>query len=161
MSTQPFLIPNAMWVQVKDGNPIGRAIFGRHYTYRRTRDQMSLFPARNRNYSLFCGPGQKMVLLTPDNLNLFVWRKFKDDCIPKQDGINCAVFRREGGSVRGSDLIRAADDFAWARWPGERLYTYVDASRVKSSNPGWVFIAAGWRVCGRTKGGLRILECLP
>lgn len=121
---------------------------------------MSFFPARNRNYSLFCGPGQKMVLLTPCERALFVWRKFKDDCIPKQIGVNCAVFRNEGAG-QSSDLIVSADQLAWDRWPGERLYTYVDAKSVKSRNPGYCFIAAGWTPCGYTKGGLRILEILP
>lgn len=150
MSTQPFLIANAPWVQVRDGNVTAMNIFLRHYTAR-----------KHRKTYQFVGPGEKMVLLTPDARALFVWRKFIDDCIPKQEGVNCAVFRREGGDVRASDLIRSADDFAWARWPRERHYTYVNKRLVKGTNPGWCFIAAGWRVCGETKSGLRILECLP
>jgi hypothetical protein len=63
--------------------------------------------------------------------------------------------------MRASDMVRAACDFAWARWPGERLYTYVDPRKVTGPNPGYCFIAAGWRACGRTMGGLRILEMLP
>jgi hypothetical protein len=92
--------------------------------------------------------------------HLFVWRKFIDDAVPKQEGVNCAVFRNEGAGL-SSRLIMAADDLAWYRWPGERLYTYVDPKRTRHKrDPGRCFIRAGWRPCGWTKGGLRILECL-
>jgi hypothetical protein len=146
------------WQIVKDGNPTARAIFGRHYTYNKRRDQIDMWnAARNRNWSLFAGPGQKTVLLA-DGPALFVWRKFIDDCIPQQDGVNCAVFRREGGE-RASDLIRAADEIAWQRWPGERLYTYIDRDKTRPKrDPGYCFLAAGWHPCGETKGGLCILE---
>lgn len=147
MSEQPYLIASAPWVQTRDGDPTAMSIFLRHYTAR-----------QHRKLYQFVGPGEKMVLLTPDARALFVWRKFIDDS--GQTGVNCAVFRNECES-RSSGLIRSATDFAWARWPGERLYTYVDSRRVRSSNPGWCFIAAGWRVCGKTKGGLRILEIFP
>src|SRR5882724_7101063 len=59
-----------------------------------------------------------MVLVTPDALALFVWRKFIS--MGQQKGVNCAVFRNEG-EQRSSDLIRAAEVFAWERWPSERL----------------------------------------
>jgi hypothetical protein len=89
-----------------------------------------------------------MVLLTPCARALFVWRKFisKD----QQDGVNCAIFRNEGAG-RSSDLIRAAMVLGWQRWPDERFYTYVNPRRVRSTNPGCCFKAAGWRVCGKTK----------
>jgi hypothetical protein len=99
-----------------------------------------------------------MMLLTPDALAMFAWRKFIDHCIPKQDGVNCAVFRNEGAGL-SSDLIRAAEVIAWERWPGERLYTYVDPKRTRHKrDPGRCFLKAGWRHAGWTKGGLRILE---
>ena len=51
---------------------------------------------------------------------------------------------------------------AWYRWPGERLYTYVNPKRIKSDNPGYCFKIAGWKVCGVTKvNKLVILELLP
>ena len=49
-----------------------------------------------------------------------------------ETGVNCAVFRNEG-PVRSSELIMAADAVAWLRWPGERLYTYVDCRRCDAS----------------------------
>jgi hypothetical protein len=99
-----------------------------------------------------------MVLLTTDGRALFVWRKFRSD--DGQEGINCAIFRNEGPKL-SSGLILEAEPLAWRRWPGERLYTYVNPKKVKSTNPGYCFLMAGWRKCGKTKGGLIILEKLP
>ena len=150
-----------IWRQTKDADPVGLELFRRHYSYRKRRDQLSLFPSRNRNLKHFVGPGQKMVLITPDDRALFVWRKFIS--ANHQKGVNCAVFRNEA-SIFGcaSDLIRAASAAAWERWPGERLYTYVDPRLVKSRNPGYCFLMAGWRKCGITKSKkLLILECFP
>jgi hypothetical protein len=96
-----------------------------------------------------------MVLLTDKEDALFVWRKFIDDS--GQKGINCAVFRNES-DVLSSLLIKEAMEHAWRRWPEERLYTYVNMRKIKSSNPGYCFKMAGWRACGMSKGGLIILE---
>ncbi len=153
MSVQPFLIAEDTWVQVRDANPTALDIFHRHYSYAPYRD------GRTANQYHFVGPGEKMVLLTPDARALFVWRKFKS--LDHQEGVNCAVFRNEGQD-RSSDLIRAAMEIAWTRWPGERLYTYVNPRKIRSSNPGYCFIMAGWNPCGVTKWNkLRILEVLP
>jgi hypothetical protein len=89
LAEQPFLIGGATWIEVRDGNPTGLAIFDRHYSSQR---------AHCRKVDQFVGPGGKMVLLTPDARALFVWRKFKSD--NGQRGINCAVFRNEGGVRR-------------------------------------------------------------
>lgn len=96
----------------------------------------------------------------PENADaMFVWRKFIDDTIPKQEGVNCAVFRNEAPSrFLSSELVRQADAVADFCWPGERHYTYVNLKAVRSRNPGFCFVAAGWRRCGTTRGGLLIFE---
>jgi hypothetical protein len=109
---------DTVWIPVKDGNPTGMDIFSGHYTARKTRKQFQCI-----------GPGEKMMLVTPDALAVFAWRKFIDHCVPKQEGVNCAIFRNEG-PVLSSGLIRDAELYAWERWPGERLYTYVDPKRT-------------------------------
>ncbi len=138
MREQPFLFGDSPWLQVWDGNATAAAIYDRHYSRNRA----------SRGDPRFAGPGEKIVLLTPDARALFVWRKFisKD----QQDGVNCAIFRNEGLG-RSSDLIRQAMAIAWQRWPGARLYTYVNPRRVRSTNPGCCFKKAGWRRCGVTK----------
>lgn len=136
------------WLVVKDGDARARSIFDRHYsryTY-----------ADGRKPKLFVGPGEKMVLLTPTCDALFVWRKFVS-LDKRQTGVNCAVFRNEG-TKKSSCLIKSACDVAWSRWPGERLYTYVNQNKIKSNNPGFCFLMAGWVKCGYSQNGLLILE---
>lgn len=139
------------WCFVSDGDLRARALFRRHYTYRRYRD--------GRDPKLFAGPGEKMVLMTTGCDALFVWRKFRS--ADGQRGINCSIFRNES-PILSSVLIKEAMRLAWERWPGERLYTYVNPHKVKSPNPGYCFKVAGWRVCGITRAKkLLILEALP
>lgn len=148
---QPFLeFSDAPWIHIKDGDPTAMAIFKRHYTAR-----------KRRKIEQFVGPGEKMVLLTPDARALFVWRKFISDA--GETGVNCAVFRNEESTAgRSSYLILAAKAHAWERWPGERLYTYVDARKIRHKrDPGRCFIRAGFRFCGNTKDGKLIFESLP
>lgn len=141
MAAQLFLpLSDAAWIEVRDGDNTARELFHRHYSYKPYRD--------GRDPALFVGPGEKLVLLTPDAMALFVWRKFISG--DGQQGINCAVFRNEGGRL-ASELIEEADRIAWERWPGERHYTYVNPRKVRSANPGYCFLKAGWRKCGVTK----------
>jgi hypothetical protein len=138
------------WIEVKDGNPTARDIFNGHYSRRRYAD--------GRNPKLFVGPGEKMVLVTPKADALFVWRKFIS--LDNQEGVNCAVFRNESAQL-SSFLILEAEKLAWQRWPGQRLYTYVNPRKVASRNPGYCFQRAGWRRCGTTKSKLLVFEKLP
>jgi hypothetical protein len=138
--------------RVKDGHPVALALYLRHYSCKpdKTDDRI-------------VGPGARVMLLAHDGTALIVWRKFLDDCIDprtgqKQQGVNCAVFRNENPARRSSELLLEAQAIARKWWPGLRLYTYVDAGKIKSDNPGYCFKKAGWRSCGHTKGGLVILE---
>ena len=140
-----------LWYLTKDGDASCLPLYERHYSCRRYRD--------GRKRMLFVGPGEKVVLRTGDADALFVWRKFID--ASGQQGVNCAVFRNEGPHL-SSVLIRQADAIADHVWPSERHYTYVDPQAVRSSNPGFCFVAAGWRRCGQTKwNGLIVLERRP
>lgn len=141
------LFSDPLWYVTKDGDWSCLALYERHYSCYRYRD--------GRRRSQFVGPGEHIVLRTGDGDAVFVWRKFIDDS--GQRGVNCAVFRNESGH-RSSELIRQADAVADCAWPGERHYTYVDPQAVRSSNPGFCFMAAGWRKCGVTKRGLLVME---
>ncbi|MBN9209338.1 MAG: hypothetical protein J0H96_11830 [Microbacterium ginsengisoli] len=134
------------WRESRDGNPVALALYRRHYSRHVYRD--------GRDPALFVGPGEKTVLLSHEDDALFVWRRFID--ASGQTGINCAVFRNESPHL-ASAMILDAESWAAERWPGERLYTYVNAARVRSPNPGYCFKRAGWRSDGTTKGGLVIL----
>ena len=135
------------WIIGQDGESELIAMYERHYTCRDYKD--------GRVRKLFCGPGEKIILTLPDRKALFVWKKFID--ASGQKGVNCAIFRNES-QYRSSDLIREADAVADLVWPGERHYTYVRPEAIKSRNPGWCYICAGWDRCGYTKAGLHILE---
>lgn len=146
------------WLPVRDGDPRAVGMYRRHYS-----------SAKNPHPLIrqFIGPGEKMALLTQNGRALFAWRKFKDDS--GQQGVNCAVFRVErtpschnsSHPHCPSNLIVRACELAWSRWPGERLYTYVDPKAIHSGNPGYCFKRAGWKRCGETRSGLVVLEARP
>lgn len=139
------------WLSVKDGDPAAYQLFTRHYSFHHYKDNRRTMDKR------FCGPGEKIVLVTQDYKALFVWRKFVD--ASGQQGINCAIFRNET-EILSSELIREAEQLAWVRWPGERLYTYINGKNVHGD--GACFKHAGWRkLSKRTGSGLIVLEKMP
>lgn len=156
MNVQPFLFGDG-WIEVLDGNDTARAIFDRHYSREAHRD-------RSRT-KLIVGPGEKMLLLSADADALCAWRKERHR-FDRQQGINCAIYRREGGEP-ASVQLRKAMTMAWQRWPGERLFTFIDPRRVpptmERGRPIWgfCFYKAGWRFAGLSKRGLHILEARP
>lgn len=139
------------WYLTRDGDKSCLELYERHYSCNRYAD--------GRERTQFVGPGQVIALRTGDADALFVWRKYLDDTIPKQDGIECSVFRNEAPSrYESSELVKQADAIADHCWPDPRHYTKVNPKAVRSTNPGYCFLKAGWRRCGYTKGGLLILE---
>lgn len=148
---QGALFQPPVWRSIKDGDDLARNLFDKHYSRKFYKD--------GRNPLLFVGPGEKLVLVTPCRRALFVWRKFISG--DGQKGVNCAIFRNEGAGL-SSWLITEADAIADGKWPNERHYTYVNPRAVASRNPGFCFIAAGWRRCGVTKvNKLLIFERVP
>ena len=148
------MITEGLWVPVKDGDRRAIAIYQRHYSARHYRD--------GRKRRLFMGPGEKLPLMTPRCDALFGWRRFVEQGRSQPRGVNCSVFRREEACPHlASDLIIEADEIAWTRWPGERLYTYVDPEEVRFPNPGYCFKAAGWQKGRVTPAGLIELEIHP
>lgn len=158
MNLQPDLLSTG-WIEVLDGNPTGLDLFSRHYTYRRRK-------AGEPAAKIYVGPGFKMVLITADAMAVCAWRKAKVR-LDGQNGVECCIFRREGGCETASDLLIAAMQLAAARWPGERFFTFVDPRDVRptwrAGRPTWghCFYQAGWRFAGLTKKRLHILELPP
>lgn len=134
-----------LWYLTKDGDVTCLRLYRKHYS------------CTNQHASQFVGPGEHIVLRTDAGDAVFVWRNYIDDTIPKQEGVECSLFRNESSHL-SSELVRQADAVADVAWPGSRHYTKVNPEAVESSNPGFCFIAAGWRRCGRTQNGLLILE---
>lgn len=136
------------WQVTKDADPNGRELADRHYS------------RKTKGSKYFCGPGEKLVLLTNDKKALFVWRKnkYRQD---GQKGIECSIFRNEGAGL-SSLLIKKAVNLARNKWGSNvRLFTYVDPSAIRSINPGCCFKKAGWKNIGTNKDGKLILLEAP
>jgi hypothetical protein len=148
------------WNKVSKRDPRVVGLFSRHYSSKKNgkavRDWLS--------YGV-TAPGEDICLLLSDASALFIWLKQKY-VMNGQKGINCVVFRNEGKEL-SSTLILNAEKRAYEKWPGDRLYTYVDPSEVKSKNPGCCFKKAGWELVKDANGepiitskGLLIFEKL-
>ncbi len=143
---------DGVWFPVRDGDPRVRDMLNRHYSAIRYRDGRRPLKA--------VGPGEYMLLMTIDSRAVFAWVRNTVERRDKQDGIYCSLFRNEGPCL-SSDLIREACSMAWRRWPGQRLFTYVDAAQVQSTNPGYCFLCAGWSKAGASKNGKLLMELRP
>lgn len=136
-----------IWEVTHEADPDGRKLADNHYS-RKTKGAKS-----------FVGPGEKLVLITPNKDALFVWRKnkYRQD---GQKGVECSIFRNEGKWL-SSKLIKQAVKFARGKWPGSRLFTYVNPGAIKSTDPGHCFKQAGWRKIGTNNSGKLILLEAP
>ncbi len=122
------MLIDGSWLSVRDGDLRALGLYSRHYSAMKVRARFTITPIGNR--ARFVGSGEHVVLLTERSDALFAWRlqRFRKDA---QTGIECAVFRNEGGQ-RSSALVQEAVVLAWKRWPGQRLFTFVDPSKVRS-----------------------------
>ena len=75
----------------------------------------------------------------------------------------CSCFRNESRML-SSELITEAVQatlWAWKTPPPLGMITFVDATKIKSSNPGFCYKRAGFIHVGYTKGGLHTFQLLP
>lgn len=136
----------SLWIPIRDGDSRAIRLYRRHYSANRSRPKTS----RLR----ITGPGEYLMLLTAGADALFAWRVFMEVHRDRPLGVNCSIFRNESDCL-SSDLILQAEAWARRRWPAmDWLYTYVNPSRIRSSNPGYCFKIAGWRRGEPTKSGL-------
>lgn len=145
------------WLPVNDGDPRASYLYERHYSC------VNLKARRRNGDKRICGPGEHIVLMTVTCDALFVWKRCNKPDLAGQSGVYCSIFRNEG-NILSSELILEAEQIAWQRWPGERLYTYINQREVKSINPGYCFQKAQWhKIDGATtvRNGLLIFEKLP
>src|SRR5712691_11368412 len=101
----------------------------------------------------FAANGRKLVLRDSQGSVLFVWM-FHDPALrfDGQVGYYCQIFRNES-ERRSSDIIREAEQVAVAKWGPNRAFTYIDAGKIRSANPGYCFKCAGWRFVRVAKSG--------
>lgn len=76
-----------------------------------------------------------------------------------------SLFRREGGEVVASEMIRqaiAATRHRWPATPAAGMVTFVDRQKVRAKrDPGRCYRRAGFVEVGETQGGLVVLQMLP
>lgn len=114
----------------------------------------------------FVAPGQCVVLLAEsvDAVWVTLWQRpeYVDHAWPGA-WVN-ALFRNES-PVLSSRLIReavAVTRWYWPAVPDLGLITFVDPGAIRSTNPGYCYLQAGFRrLRERTKSGQRVLQLLP
>lgn len=131
--------PTCRWIETRDGDGFARLLADRHYS------------RKTVGANLFVGPGEKLVLVTLNYDALFSWllSRYRKD---SQEGVECTIFRNESDTL-SSQLIREAVEKAHEKWPGQRLFTYVADSKVRSINPGYYYhFNEEVRRCGNRSG---------
>jgi len=142
------LLPFESLMPVRDGAPGLREFVRRHYSARHYRD--------GRNPKKIVGPGEYLILTTPNVDALIVFRKSNRE-IAGRKGVYLSFFRNESWRP-SSHLIKQALWLAGKRWPGEKVFTLVNPRKVKTRIPGYCFRRAGFKHTGNTKKGLMIFE---
>jgi len=104
------------------------------------------------------GPARSLLLRNTQGSVLFLWQWAQDGLRrDKQNGYNCVMFRNESERL-SSEIILEAEDHIFQAWGKNRLFTYVDPTKVASSNPGYCFKQAGWRFVKKSANGKHLLE---
>lgn len=134
-------------------DPASVVIADRHYNRQK--------PGTNQ----FVPPGRCLVMRTEDDKALWVtsWPKAEFTKHAWAGAWVNSTFRREGGAL-ASDLITAAVAHTRARWPETPelgIVTFINPEKVRSTNPGYCYLMAGWKFAGYTKGGLLVFQQLP
>lgn len=126
-------------------DPGVRALAMRHYSVKRGGDS-------------WWSPAKMLCLTNIDRTILFVWQRplpeYRRD---GQEGYNCTLFRNEDTRL-SSEIILEAEQIVIKAWGPSRAYTYVDPTKVKSPNPGYCYLKAGWKHAGQSKSGKLLLE---
>lgn len=127
------------WIVTNKGDQVCRQLADRHYTRQKIGSPQ------------FCRPGKNLVLRTEDGDAVWVtWSGIRDDGV---DAWECTLFRNES-ELLSSDLIREAVEKTielWGEPPKDGIITYVDQAKVRSVNPGFCYLAAGWGKDGYSK----------
>ena len=122
------------WFTCNDRDWDAISIYKRHYSARQYKDGR-----RNLRRRGFLGPGEKMVLITKNADAIFCWVYAKLGHKNGQKGVCCTIFRNES-NILSSSLIKEAVEIAQNRWPGKRLFTYINKKKSKAQTRDIVFL---------------------
>lgn len=110
----------------------------------------------------FMPPGQTLVLLSMMHDAVFGWWRPHPDsgivAMNKLDGWTCTIFRNESGLLSSEMIISAETALVNLHNCGPNgMLTYVWGAKVRSTNPGYCFIRAGWKPIGFSADGKKRL----
>lgn len=114
----------------------------------------------------FVPPGRCLVLLTDDCRALWVssWPLAEYTKHAWAGAWVNTLFRKECDG-RASDYIRkavAATRYLWGEPPSLGMVTFIDEHKVRHKrDPGRCYLRAGFKLAGRTRGGLLALKIAP
>ena len=133
------------WIIVSKGDIRARGIADRHYSRQTVRAPQ------------FTRPGNNLVLLLEDCSALWVtWKPANG--IKRMDDMGecyeCTIFHNDGGILSSALILTAIEltEQVWGKPPNGWL-TYIADAKVKSVNPGYCFLKAGFKRAGRNKKG--------
>lgn len=131
------------WQIIDSQDPRGRQLADRHYSRR------TVGAAR------FTPPGSPLCLWQPGAVwvTLLQHPEFVDHAWP--GAWVCSLFRNEAAGL-SSELIIEATAITRAELgepPEQGIITFIDGPKVRSTNPGYCYLMAGWEHLGWTKGG--------
>lgn len=139
------------WHKVTKFDPRACALADRHYSRRKIGSPQ------------FMPPGQTIVLLSHCARAVYGW--WRPD--PKSgikamnglDGWTCTIFRNESEALSSEMIVDAERAFAELGYDigPDGFITYVWDKKVRSTNPGYCFKLAGYRVTGRSADGRKTL----
>ncbi|MEF3304170.1 hypothetical protein [Paenibacillus sp. GYB003] len=139
------------WIVTQKADRAGSALANAHYS------RQTIGAAQ------FCRPGKNLVLRTVEGNA--VWVTWHSEY--RKDGLEAwenTLFRNES-SYLSSDLIKWAIFATICEWgdrlPRDGIITYVQASAVKSTNPGCCYLNSGFRRRGSSKSRRLQLLQLP
>lgn len=142
------------WLATNQCDPLCLKLADRHYSRQK--------PGSDR----FMPPGRMLVLRTVagDAVWGTAWPFAQYVNREWPDAMLCSIFRNESPEL-SSELVREA--LACTHWkypelPPNGMITMINEGKVRRKrDPGRCFRKAGFEPCGRTKGGLLVLQCSP
>ena len=112
----------------------------------------------------FVPPGKCIVLLTLDNSALWVTSHQKYQLHKWKGAWVNSLFRNEGNLLSSQLILQAiaVTKFYWPKVPQLGIITFINASKIKSTHPGYCYLKAGFKKIGFTKkDNLIVLQLLP
>lgn len=144
-------------VRVKPTEPAILDMVRSHYSYRESARQR---PRTTKTGKTWWSNAKLVVFTDEERTLVFAWQWPRDGYRKDgQNGFNNTLFHRSARCpFLASDIVLAAEQAVVGEWGENRAYTYVDGDAVTSSNPGYCYKKAGWRLVGYSKGGKALLE---